>query len=113
MFAFAVEIFFPLCFVTYDMKESTALQACETFPETSCFRPLTSLFASADATPAVCAALVNASYATSGGIGTHAVLPTAFVVVPIAHCACDVAPVVDTMNPIDAAMHDDLPALGW
>jgi len=42
MFAFAVEIFFPLSLATYDMKESTALHACETFPATSCFRLVTS-----------------------------------------------------------------------
>ena len=79
------------------MNESIALHADAGFPATSCFLADTSLFTSLAATPEVfCAAVTNASYATTGSIGTHAVLPVVDVVMPAGHAVCDVEPVVDT-----------------
>jgi hypothetical protein len=113
MLTFAAEILLALCFLTYDMNESTALHAFASLPATSAFRPLTSFVTSLAATPGVARdVLISASYPTSGGIATHAVLPTAFVVIPITHVVCDVALGIDTKKPSDAAMHDGCPALG-
>ena len=79
------------------MNESIALHADEGFPATSCFLADTSLFTSLAGTPGVfCAAVINASYETTGSIGMHAVLPVDDVVIPAGHAVCDVEPVVDT-----------------